>query len=310
MSVAIEKSPGPAAAGPPAGSDGSDGPGGRRRKRTGRSPDTERTGLLRYPFIIIVLLFSAFPVYWTFLIPSRTNAEVSQVPPPFIPGGHFFENVRRVFDTVDFGKALLNSFLVAGSITFTTLLFCSLAGFAFAKLQFRGRGALLLLVIGTMMVPVQLGIIPLYIEMQQFGWTNHLISVIVPTAVTAFGVVFMRQYAMQAVPDELLEAGRMDGCSTIGLYWHVVLPALRPAMAVLGLLTFMQAWNDFMWPLIALNPQNPTVQVALSTLSSGFYRDNTLVLAGTAIGTLPVLIIFAIFGRQIISGIMEGAVKG
>jgi cellobiose transport system permease protein len=102
----------------------------------------------------------------------------------------------------------------------------------------------------------------------------------------------------------------MDGCSTFGLYWHVVLPGLRPAMAVLGLLTFMQAWNDFMWPLIVLSPQNPTVQVALSTLSAGYYRDNTLVLGGTALGTLPVLLIFAVFGRQIISGIMEGAVKG
>ncbi|WP_045877059.1 carbohydrate ABC transporter permease [Pseudofrankia sp. DC12] len=281
---------------------------GSRRRRT--DPNERRPGLLRYPFLITILLISVFPVYWTFLIPSRTNADVAKVPPPLTPGGHFFGNLLRVFDTVEFGKALANSLLVATAITLCTLLFCSLAGFAFAKLRFRGRNALLLIVIGTMMVPVQLGVIPLYIEMHKFGWTNHLISVIVPTAVTAFGVVFMRQYTEQAVPDELLEAGRMDGCSTLGLYWHVVLPGLRPALAVLGLLTFMQAWNDFMWPLIALSPQNPTVQVALSTLSAGYYRDNTLVLAGTAIGTLPVIVVFIVFGRQIISGIMEGAVKG
>jgi cellobiose transport system permease protein len=281
----------------------------RRRGATG-AEDEQRPALLRYPFLLVILALSVFPVYWAFVVPSRTNADVDRTPPPLLPGSHFLANVRRVFAAVNFGQALENSTIVAVSITCCTLLFCSLAGFAFAKLPFRGRGALLAILIGTMMVPVQLGVIPLYIEMQKFGWTNHLISVIAPTAVTAFGVMFMRQYAAQAIPDELLEAGRMDGCSTIGLYWHVVLPALRPAMAVLGLLTFMQAWNDFMWPLIALDPQNPTVQVALSTLSAGYYRDNTLVLAGTAIGTLPVLAVFAVFGRQIISGIMEGAVKG
>nr|WP_128423066.1 carbohydrate ABC transporter permease [Frankia sp. EI5c] len=269
-----------------------------------------RSGPLRYPLLLVVVFLSAFPVYWTFMIPSRTNDAVGQLPPPFLPGGHFFSNASRVFDTVNFGKALLNSFLVAGSITLSTLLFCSLAGFAFAKLDFRGRNILLLMVIATMMVPIQLGIIPLYIEMQELGWGNRLIAVVLPTAVTAFGVVFMRQSILQAVPDELLEAGRMDGCGTLRLYWHVTLPALRPALAVLGLLTFMQAWNDFMWPLIVLNSENPTVQVALSTLASGHYRDNTLVLAGTALGTLPVLVVFALFGRQIIGGIMEGAVKG
>ena len=263
-----------------------------------------------YPFLVVVLLLSAFPVYWTFTIASQTNEAIGQTPPPFLPGGNFLANARRVFDTVEFGKALVHSFVVAGAITTSTLLFCSMAGFAFAKMRFRGRNPLLLVVLVTMMWPVQLGVIPLYIEMQALGWAQHLVAVIAPTAVTGFGVVLMRQYTIQAVPDELLEAARMDGCTSLGLYWHVVLPALRPAMAVLGLLTFMQAWNDFMWPLIVLSPQNPTVQVALSTLAAGHYMDYTLVLAGTAMATLPVLVVFAFFGRRIIGGIMEGAVKG
>jgi len=266
--------------------------------------------LTRYPFLVLILVLSSFPIYWTFTIASQTNEAVAQTPPPFLPGGNFLANARRVFDTVDFAKALVNSLIVAGSITASTLLFCSMAGFAFAKLPFRGRSALLLIVLVTMMCPVQLGVIPLYIEMQALGWAQNLLAVIVPTAVTGFGVVFMRQYTAQAVPDELLEAGRMDGCTSWGLYWHIVIPALRPAMAVLGLLTFMQAWNDFMWPLIVLSPQNPTVQVALSTLAAGQYMDYTLVLAGTALGTLPILLVFALFGRRIIGGIMEGAVKG
>jgi cellobiose transport system permease protein len=263
----------------------------------------------RYLLLLGVVALSSFPVYWTFTIASQTNEAVGQTPPPFIPGGHFFENARRVFDNVDFTRALINSFFVAGSITLCTLVFCSMAGFAFAKLRFRGRDALLLVVLATMMCPIQLGVIPLYIEMQALGWAQHLIAVIAPTAVQAFGVVFMRQYTVQAVPDELLEAGRMDGCTSWGLYWHVVLPALRPALIVLGLLTFMQAWNDFMWPLIVLSPQNPTVQVALSTLAAGKFMDYTLVLAGTALATLPILVVFAISGRRIIGGVMEGAVK-
>jgi cellobiose transport system permease protein len=285
---------------------------GRAPTRVVRSgPAGTSSGIFtRYPFLILILLLSSFPVYWTFTIASQTNAAVGQTPPPFLPGGNFLANARRVFDTVDFAKALVNSFLVAGAITASTLLFCSMAGFAFAKLRFRGRDALVLVVLATMMCPVQLGVIPLYMQMQALGWAQDLIAVIVPTAVTGFGVIFMRQYTIQAVPDELLEAGRMDGCTSWGLYRHVVVPALRPAMAVLGLLTFMQAWNDFMWPLIVLSPQNPTVQVALSTLAAGHYMDYTLVLAGTALATLPILVVFAVFGRRIIGGIMEGAVKG
>jgi cellobiose transport system permease protein len=281
-----------------------------RHRAEGGAAGDSRGLLRRYPFLFVVLLLSSFPVYWTFTIASQTNEAVGETPPPFLPGGNFLANARRVFDNVDFAKALLNSFVVAGAITVSTLLFCSMAGFAFAKLRFRGRDALLLIVLATMMCPVQLGVIPLYIEMQTLGWAQHLVAVIAPTAVSAFGVVFMRQYTVQAVPDELLEAGRMDGCTSWGLYWHVVLPALRPAMAVLGLLTFMQAWNDFMWPIIVLSPHNPTVQVALSTLAAGKFMDYTLVLAGTALATLPILVVFAVFGRRIIGGIMEGAVKG
>ncbi|HEY0476885.1 MAG TPA: carbohydrate ABC transporter permease [Kofleriaceae bacterium] len=266
--------------------------------------------ITRYPFLIFIILLSSFPIYWTFTVASQTNEAIGQTPPPFLPGGNFLANARRVFATVDFARALGNSFIVAGSITASMLVFCSMAGFAFAKLRFRGRNALLLVVIATMMCPVQLGVIPLYIEMQALGWAQNLVAVIAPTAVTGFGVVFMRQYTLQAVPDELLEAGRMDGCTSWGLYWHVVLPALRPAMAVLGLLAFMQAWNDFMWPVIVLGPQNPTVQVALSTLAAGHYMDYTLVLAGTALATLPILVVFGIFGQRIIGGVMEGAVKG
>lgn len=286
---------------------------GRAPTRVVRSgPAGTSSGIFtRYPFLILILLLSSFPVYWTFTIASQTNAAVGQTPPPFLPGGNFLANARRVFDTVDFAKALVNSFLVAGAITASTLLFCSMAGFAFAKLRFRGRDALVLVVLATMMCPVQLGVIPLYMQMQALGWAQDLIAVIVPTAVTGFGVIFMRQYTIQAVPDELLEAGRMDGCTSWGLYRHVVVPALRPAMAVLGLLTFMQAWNDFMWPLIVLSDeQKYTLPVALANLVGEHVQDTELMMAGSVLTIVPAMLVFLALQRAYVRGILMGGVKG
>ncbi|GGP81816.1 carbohydrate ABC transporter permease [Saccharothrix coeruleofusca] len=263
-----------------------------------------------YAALIAVLAGSAFPVYWSLVVSSQTPAAVDRVPPVLVPGGHLFANIARVFDTTDFALALMNSLVVAGTITVSVVFFSTLAGFAFAKLRFRGRSALMLLVVATQAVPTELGVIPLYMMMSDFGWAGEIHAVIVPGLVTAFGVFFMRQYFERAVPDELLEAGRMDGCSSLRLYWHVVLPAARPAAAVLGLFTFMQAWNDFFWPLVVLVPENPTVQTALSTLASGYTTDYTLVLTAATIGTVPVLLVFLLFGRQIVGGIMQGALKG
>jgi cellobiose transport system permease protein len=263
-----------------------------------------------YAALIAVLAGSAFPVYWSFVVASQTQDAIGSVPPVLVPGGHLFENIARVFDETDFGLALANSLVVAGTITVSVVLFSTLAGFAFAKLKFRGRNALMLVIIATQAIPTELGVIPLYMMMSELGWAGEIHAVIVPGLVTAFGVFSMRQYFERALPGELLEAGRMDGCGSLRLFWHVALPAARPAAAVLGLFTFMQAWNDFFWPLVVLVPENPTVQTALSTLASGYTTDYTLVLTAATIGTIPVLAVFLLFGRQIVGGIMQGAVKG
>jgi cellobiose transport system permease protein len=271
-------------------------------------------GPLTYLFLVLVALASAFPLYWSLVVASHDNSAVSAYPPVLTPGGQLWHNIQRVFNSgevnVDFWGALVNTTIVAASVTAAVVFFSALAGFAFAKLQFRGSRALLLTVIATMLVPVQLGVIPLYIEMVKFGWVNHLQAVIAPSLVTAFGVFLMRQYIVGSVPDELIDAARVDGCYTLGVFWHVILPAVRPVAAVLGLLTFMMTWNDFFWPLVVLGPQNPTVQVAVSTLASGYVEDYSLVLAGTFISILPLLFVFVVLGRHIISGIMKGAVKG
>jgi cellobiose transport system permease protein len=155
-----------------------------------------------------------------------------------------------------------------------------------------------------------LGIIPLFIVMRQLGWTGQLGAVIVPTLVTAFGVFFMRQYLVDVIPDELIEAARVDGASQFRVFLTVAVPAARPAMAILGLFTFMATWTDYLWPLIVLNPTNPTLQTALSQLQSGYYIDYSIVLTGAVMATIPLLVLFIAAGRQLISGIMAGAVKG
>jgi cellobiose transport system permease protein len=263
-----------------------------------------------YIVLAIFVLGSLFPFYWSFLVASRDNGMLTERIPPFVPGGNFFANAARVFDTVPFWKALANSVIVSGTVTLTTVLFSSLAGFAFAKLRFRGRDKLFVFIVVTLAVPTQLGIIPLFIAMSELGWTGTLTAVIVPNLVTAFGVFWMRQYTVDALPYELIEAARVDGCSMIRIFWNVCLPAVRPAAAILAMFTFMMSWNDFLWPLVVLDAGNPTVQVALEKLQSGYYVDYSLVLAGTTLATIPILIVFLLLGRQIVAGIMQGAVKG
>jgi cellobiose transport system permease protein len=277
-----------------------------------RAPQDTRGSWKTYLGLFLVLIFSAFPVYWMFVIATSTDAAVSQIPPSVIPGGQLFENLHEVFtmQEVYFTASLINSVIVSGVITAATLFFCSLAGFAFAKLHFPARNALMFVVILTLTVPNQLGVVALYILMGKIGWNGTLLAVIAPGLVSAFGVFYMRQFIAHAVPDELVESARIDGAMTMRVYWSIVLPAIRPALAVLGLLTFVMAWNDFQWPLITLNGTDfPTSMVALSDLASGNYVIYRRVLAGAFAATVPLIVLLLIGGRQIVRGIMEGAVK-
>jgi len=267
-------------------------------------------GPVTYVVLTILALISLAPLIWTAIAASRNNERLAQSPPPLWFGANLFKNLQAAWDQAGLGTAMVNSTIVAGTITIGTVLFSTLAGFAFAKLRFRFSSTLLLLTIGTMMIPPQLAVVPLYLWMADLGWSNQLQTVILPTLVSAFGTFFMRQYLVQALPTELIEAARVDGASSLRVVWHVVFPAARPAMAVLGLLTFVFAWNDFLWPIIALNQQNPTVQVALNSLGTGYVPDQAVIMAGALLGTLPLLVAFILFGKQIVGGIMQGAIKG
>ncbi len=277
--------------------------------RRARGRFTGRPGFLTYGLLTAFFVAGAYPLWWSFVVGSSSTTALTSTWPPLLPGGRFWINVAEVLDTVPFWLALGNSVIVSSVITVSVVSFSTLAGYAFAKLRFRGRDGLMIFVIATLAVPTQLGIIPLFILMKEFGWTGTLGAVIVPTLVTAFGVFFMRQYLVDVIPDELIEAARVDGANMIGTFWHVAVPAARPAMAILGLFTFMTAWTDYLWPLLVV-PQNPTLQVALSQLQSARYVDYTVVLAGAVLATIPLLILFVAAGKQIIAGIMQGAVKG
>ncbi|MGP3976191.1 carbohydrate ABC transporter permease [Streptomyces sp. 8N114] len=294
-----------------AAADKATGPAPRRgTRRAGSAGRHLHAGRITYGILLLFTAGSLFPLIWTAIAASRNNQRLAETPPPFWFGGNLFTNMTTAWQDANMGKALLNTTFVAGSIALSTVLFATLAGYAFAKLRFRAKNALLMMVIGTMMVPPQLSVVPLFMAIAELEWTNQLQAVILPMMVNAFGVFFMRQYLVNALPTELIEAARVDGAHSLRIVWHVVFPVARPAMAVLGMLTFVLAWNEFFWPIIALTQDNPTVQVALTGLGRGYIPDESVIMAGALLGTLPLLVAFTLFGKQIVGGVMQGAVKG
>ncbi|MDT0463308.1 carbohydrate ABC transporter permease [Streptomyces gibsoniae] len=270
-----------------------------------------RRSIALHLVLITGLLLSAFPFYWAVIMSTHTSSEIFSYPPKLLPGPHFLENVRHLFDSVDFFGSMLNSLLVAGSVTVLVLFFDSLAAFVFAKFDFPGRGVLFALLMVIFMVPAQLAAIPQFVIMAKLGWIGTMTSLIVPAAANAFGIFWMRQYMRGAIPDELLDASRIDGAHFLRQYWHVALPVVRPGLAFLGIFTFMGQWNDYAWPLIALtNPDNVTLQVALSQLNGAHgTTDYGMVMTGALLALVPLLLVFAIGARQIIGDLAKGAIR-
>ena len=310
----------------PRAQDGTAGLPWKRRTRAalmGRAPQDTPASIWNYLLLTVVFLFAVFPLYWMVVIATGTDRDLAEIPPKVVPGNNLGTNLSEIFcaqfplpsgtcDTSEiyFLASMLNSLTVSLTVTVSTLFFCSLAGYAFAKLRFKGRNVLMVFILLTVAIPNQLGVVALYIVMGELDWNGTLLAVIVPGLVSAFGVFYMRQFILEAVPDELIEAGRVDGASTIRMYWNIVLPAVKPALAVLGVLTFVGTWNDFFWPFITLNNSDtPTAMVALSDLASGNYVRYRRVLSGALIATIPLLIVLFVGGKRIVRGIMDGAVK-
>ena len=278
-----------------------------------KTPKWQRTSPLSYVALALITFLSIFPFYWMFVVSSNTNAEISKSPPSLIPGGRFLIVAEKVLSAegVYFNTALMNTFIVGISVAVAQVVFSAFAGFAFAKLNFKGRKFFILFIVGTMMLPSQLGIIPLFILIKNLQMIDTLYALIVPALVTAFGVFWMRQIIDAQVPNELLEAASIDGASVPRIFFGIVLPIIRQSSFVLGLFAFLASWNDYLWPTIVLqSPQNFTLQVALTQLKPMYGLDYALQMGGAFLATAPLLILFVFVGRKLVSGVMDGAVKG
>lgn len=253
---------------------------------------------------------SLAPLLWMVSVSFMPAGEASRFPPPLWPTGATLDNYRALFARTGMARNFANSLLVSVAITFGSLLVNTMAGYAFAKLHFRGRERLFRILLAALVIPAQVTMLPLFLLMKQLGLVNSFGGVIVPGLATVFGIFLVRQYA-RSIPDELLEAARIDGAGELRIFFRIVLPMLKPVLVTLAIFTFMAAWNDFMWPLIVLTDQaRYTLPVALASLSREHIMDVEMMMAGAVITVLPVLLLFLLLQRYYIQGLLLGSVKG
>ncbi|MET9848108.1 carbohydrate ABC transporter permease [Streptomyces ossamyceticus] len=268
-------------------------------------------GLGTHALLVLAVVISVFPFVWTIVMATNTTRDIYQSPPKLTFGSHLLENIRHVLDTIDFFGSMLNTVVVACVTTVLVLFVDSLAAFAFAKFDFPGRRILFGTLLVFMMLPLQLAVLPQFILMSEVGWVGMLKALVWPALSNAFGIFWLRQYIENGVPDELLDAARIDGAGFFRQYWNVALPMIRPAMSFLAIYAFVGAWNDYVWPLIVLtNPDHVTLQVELAQLNVGHNTDYSMVMAGVLMASLPLVIVFSVFARGFIAGATEGAVQG
>ena len=266
--------------------------------------------LVAYVLVAVGGLIMLAPFYFMFVFASHSRTEIFSLPPPLFFGDDFLLNVKILVDRIPFWRSLGWSLYVALASTGLTLLFCSMGGYAFAMFEFRFKRSLFLLVMGTMLLPSFLGMIPTFMIMDAFGWIDQPRALYIPGAASAFGIFLMRQFITASIPRDLVEAARMDGCGELSIYWRIVLPLLKPALGTLGLITFIASWNNFIGPLIVMrSPEMYTLPLALRSMQSPVNTEWGAVMAGSAIATLPLLVLFAISSRRLIDGLTAGAVK-
>ena len=250
------------------------------------------------------------PFYFMFVFATHTRVEIFNLPPPLLPGSAFFENLKILTDKIPFWHSLGLSLYVALASTALTLVFCSMGGYAFAMFEFKFKKALFALVMGTMLIPSFISMIPSFMIMDALGWIDQPRALFIPGAASAFGIFLMRQFVSACIPKEMLEAARMDGCSELGIYARIVLPLLKPAMGTLGLITFIASWNNFIGPLVVMRtPEMYTLPLALRSMQSPVNTEWGALMTGSAIATLPLLVLFAFSSKRLIDGLTTGAVK-
>jgi lactose/L-arabinose transport system permease protein len=271
---------------------------------------SEPARLILYVFLGVGALVTLYPFYWTLTAATLTESEIFKSPPRLLPGDEFLVNLRALSESAPFIRALLNSIFVATVTTVSTVFLSALAGYAFAKFRFRGRNLMFVVVLGTLMLPTEIMIVPLFIIMLQLGWVDSYAALIVPYLVTGFGVFLMRQQ-MMGFPNDLLDAARIDGNGELGTFFRVVLPNMKAACAALGIVTFMSQWGNFLWPLVIIStPEKFTYPLMLSSLvRQGGAVEYAPVMVAAVIGLVPLVLLFFFFQRYIVSGVFGGSLK-
>jgi len=251
-----------------------------------------------------------FPLLWMLSVSFMQPGAATRVPAPIFPASPTFDNYRQLFGGIGMGRYLFNSLLIAVLATLISVSFNTMAGYAFAKLRFRGRDAIFKALLGALVIPGQVAMLPLFLMLKPLGLINSFAGALVPTMASVFGIFLVRQFA-RSIPDDLLEAARMDGASEWRIFTLVIVPLLKPVLATLAIFAFLGAWNDFMWPLIVLTDDTLyTLPVALAGLSREHVQDSELMMAGSVITVLPVLLVFLALQRHYMAGLMAGGIKG
>lgn len=263
-----------------------------------------------YLTVAIGAVIMLMPFYFMFVFATHSRTEIFSLPPPLFFGDDFLNNFKILTDKIPFWRNLGWSLYVALASTALTLLFCTMGGYAFAMFEFRYKNTLFGIVMGTMLLPSFMNMIPTFMIMDVLGWIDQPRALYIPGAASAFGIFLMRQFVSSSIPKELIEAARMDGCGEFSIYARIVLPLLKPAMGTLGLITFIASWNNFIGPLIVMrSPDMYTLPLALRALQSPVDTEWGALMTGSAIATIPLLVLFALTSRQLISGLTAGAVK-
>jgi multiple sugar transport system permease protein len=268
--------------------------------------------LVKYAVVIFGAIVMVTPFLWMIDSSLMTSKEITRQPPAWVPASPQFQNFPQVLDVLPFPKLYLNSLIITGGTVLGVLFTSSVAGFAFAKYQFPGKNLLFYLILATMMIPFFITLIPVFYIIRQLSWINTFQGIIVPGIFSAYGIFLMRQFIM-TIPDELLDAARIDGASEPRIYWRIILPLVTPALATLGTFTFIGTWNAFLWPLLVINNRDMmTVPLGLNSLrlyASEAVNLNVM-MAGTVLSVLPTLIIFVFLQRYFIRGIALTGIKG
>ena len=249
------------------------------------------------------------PYYWMAISSIKPPEELHTYPPRFTVQHPTVKPYVELFTLLPMGRSLANSVFVASMVTLSNMFLCSLAGYAFAKLRFPGRDAIFLALLSAMMIPWQVSLIPGFVIVKQLGWLNTFWALIIPNLAMPFGIFLCRQYIM-SIPDGLIEAARIDGYNELRIYWRVILPLIRPALATLAIFTFLSQWNSFVWPLIVIqSSQMRTVPLLIAVLNGQFGANFAMVMAGALVVTLPMLIVFLVFQRQFIRGVFLTTIR-